>query len=95
MNLVNAMCSKCEPDHVEHRLRPQLTDPDDEFVLETACHGRVDCIVTFNGREFEFAAKHFGIEAVLPAEMIRRLRNQSLRMQPTSGADWEARATAG
>ena len=45
--------------HLAHRLRPQLLDPDDEFVLETAFHGKADSIVTFNLMDFAIAAKSF------------------------------------
>jgi predicted nucleic acid-binding protein len=56
------------------RLPPQLRDPDDEFVLETAYHGKADVIVTFNRRDFAAAAKRFGIDTISPAEARERLR---------------------
>ena len=73
VKLVKAVCSLGEPVHLAHRLRPQLRDPDDEFVLETAYHGRADVIVTFNKRDFA-AAEKFGIEAITPAEALERLK---------------------
>lgn len=73
VKIVKAFCLRGEPVHVAHRLRPQLRDPDDEFVLETAFHGKADSIVTFNRKDFELAARPFGIDAILPAEAIRRL----------------------
>jgi putative PIN family toxin of toxin-antitoxin system len=74
VKIVKAFCRMGEPVHISHRLRPQLRDPDDEFVLETAYHGKADVIVTFNRRDFAPAAKHFGIEVMSPAEARERLR---------------------
>jgi len=45
--------------------RPQLRDPADEMVLETAVNGQAHCIVTFNLRHLEAAGK-FGIRVVTP-----------------------------
>ncbi len=53
--------------------RPQLRDPNDEMVLETAVNGRADAIVTFNVRDFATAPGQFGIEVLKPAEVLRRL----------------------
>jgi putative PIN family toxin of toxin-antitoxin system len=76
LKIVRAFCTRGEPVHIAHRLRPQLVDPDDEFVLETAYHGGADCIVTFNRRDFNSAAKRFGIDTLLPSEALRKLRNR-------------------
>jgi putative PIN family toxin of toxin-antitoxin system len=51
--------------------RPQLSDPNDEMVLETAVNGGADCIVTFNTKDFEPAAAKFGIKLFTPAEILR------------------------
>jgi putative PIN family toxin of toxin-antitoxin system len=74
VKIVKAFCRMGEPVHISHRLRPQLRDPDDEFVLETAYHGKADVIVTFNRRDFAAAAKRFGIDTISPAEARKRLR---------------------
>ena len=52
--------------------RPQLTDADDEMVLETAVNGRAEAIVTFNRRDFEPAASRFGIAVLAPGEALHR-----------------------
>jgi putative PIN family toxin of toxin-antitoxin system len=75
VKIVKAFCTQGEPVHIAHRLRPQLVDPDDEFILETAYHGNADYIVTFNRRDFDSAAKRFGIDTLSPAEAVRKLRN--------------------
>lgn len=74
MKIVKAFCTQGEPVHVPHRLRPQLKDPDDEFVLETAFHGKADSIVTFNRKDFASVAARFGIATIVPSDALRRLR---------------------
>ncbi|MEZ5779219.1 MAG: putative toxin-antitoxin system toxin component, PIN family [Paracoccaceae bacterium] len=53
--------------------RPQLRDPADEMVLETAVNARAEVIVTHNARDFGAAPGRFGIEVLTPAEILRRL----------------------
>jgi len=55
------------------RMRPTLSDPNDEMVLETAINGRADAIVTFNARDFRPAAARFRCWVLSPRELIRRL----------------------
>jgi putative PIN family toxin of toxin-antitoxin system len=74
VGIVKAFCHLGEPVHLARSLRPQLIDPDDEFVLETAVYGKADAIVTFNVRDFRRAALTFGIEAIPPNEALRRMR---------------------
>jgi putative PIN family toxin of toxin-antitoxin system len=74
VKIVKAFCRMGEPIHLAFRLRPQLRDPNDEFVLETAFHGNADVIVSFNRRDFE-PAKVFGIQAISPKEAVEKMRN--------------------
>jgi putative PIN family toxin of toxin-antitoxin system len=53
--------------------RPKLRDADDDMVLEIAVNGNADAIVTFNIRDFAGTFQDFGIPALLPAEVLRRL----------------------
>lgn len=53
--------------------RPQLSDPNDEMVLETAVNGSAECIVTFNTKDFEPAAARFGIKLFTPAELLQTM----------------------
>jgi putative PIN family toxin of toxin-antitoxin system len=71
--LVKAFCKQAIQVHLGPRLRPQLRDADDEFVLETAVYGRADAIVSFNARDFLTAAKRFGVEVLLPGSALRRI----------------------
>jgi putative PIN family toxin of toxin-antitoxin system len=52
--------------------RPNLPDPNDDMVLETAMNGGADVLVTFNIRDFLPFAERFGIEVLLPSEFVRR-----------------------
>jgi putative PIN family toxin of toxin-antitoxin system len=58
--------------------RPQLTDADDEMVLEAAINGRADAIVTHNRRDFERATERFGIEVLSPAELLGQIRRKGM-----------------
>ncbi|MFP4077084.1 MAG: putative toxin-antitoxin system toxin component, PIN family [Halochromatium sp.] len=54
--------------------RPQLSDPNDEMVLEAAVNGRAERIVTFNVADFLPAAHRFGLAVERPGDTLRRLR---------------------
>ncbi|MGD0136065.1 MAG: PIN domain-containing protein, partial [Bryobacteraceae bacterium] len=64
--------------HVEMRFlwRPQLKDPADEMVLETAVNGNADYLATFNLRHLREAAALFGIKAAVPGEIWRKIRSE-------------------
>jgi predicted nucleic acid-binding protein len=70
---VDAVLAMVEPVETHFLWRPQLRDPADEFVLDAAVNGRADAIVTFNRRDFDVAPRRFGVEVLLPAEVIRRI----------------------
>ncbi len=55
--------------------RPQLRDPADEHVLETAVNGYADAIITFNIRHYAPAAAQFGIALLRPGEAVYRIRH--------------------
>jgi predicted nucleic acid-binding protein len=74
VKIVKAFCRKGEPVHIAFRLRPQLLDPNDEFVLETAFHGRADVIMSFNRKDFE-PARAFGIQTISPKEAWQNMRS--------------------
>ncbi len=63
-----------EPVEVHYRWRPQLRDPNDEMVLETAIHGGADALVTFNLADFADAGARFDIAIVRPADLLRSLK---------------------
>ena len=61
------------PVDLHYLWRPQLRDPGDEMVLETAVNGRADALVTHNIKDFGAAPGRFGIDLLTPAEALRRL----------------------
>ena len=71
--VISALCAVAEPVESWFLWRPQLRDPADEMVLETAVNGRADALVTFNSRDFGDAPGTFGVEVLSPREALRRL----------------------
>lgn len=71
---IDAVVAMLEPVEPHFLWRPQLRDPADELVLETAINGRAAAIVTFNRRDFGVGAIRFGIDLLTPAETLRRIR---------------------
>ncbi len=60
---------------MDYRWRPVAADPDDDMVLETAINGGADLIATFNVDDMRTGAARFGMAAVRPAAVLRRLRS--------------------
>ena len=71
---VTALIALAEPVETHFLWRPQLRDPGDEMVLETAVNGRADALVTFNVRDFGSVPAVFGIDILLPREALRRIK---------------------
>ena len=72
---LSGIASVIEPVDLHFLWRPQLRDPKDEMVLETAANGRADLLVTHNVRDFRGAEPLFEFEVVTPAEALRRIRS--------------------
>jgi putative PIN family toxin of toxin-antitoxin system len=62
------------PVDVQFQWRPQLSDPDDEMVLEAAINGRADAIVTNNLKDFIGAAARFSLQVLSPVQMLKKVR---------------------
>jgi putative PIN family toxin of toxin-antitoxin system len=73
---VDGLAALIEPVKTHYLWRPALRDPNDEMVLEAAVNGRADSIVTFNLRDYGDVPGKFGIEVLLPATAIRRVKNE-------------------
>ena len=71
--IVTALCAVAEPVASRFLWRPQLHDPADEMVLDTAINGAADALVTFNRKDFGPAPARFGIALLSPQEALRRL----------------------
>jgi putative PIN family toxin of toxin-antitoxin system len=70
---LDAVIAMMEPVRSHFLWRPQLNDPGDELVLETAINGRARLLVTFNEKDFA-PARRFGIEVLVPRETLKRVR---------------------
>lgn len=71
---LDAIVAMAEPVRTHFLWRPQLRDPNDEMVLETAVNGRANVLVTFNVRDYGTAAAQFGVAVLMPREAIARIR---------------------
>ena len=69
---LDALALRVEPVHLFYLWRPQLRDPADEMVLETALNGRAEALVTFNVRDFS-SARRFALPVLTPAFFLRQL----------------------
>jgi putative PIN family toxin of toxin-antitoxin system len=70
---VDAVIAMAEPVKIHFLWRPQLRDPSDEMVLETAVNGRADLLVTFNERDYGTVPERFGIEVMTPRRALERI----------------------
>ena len=72
---LDAMTLFIEPVHLHYLWRPQLRDPADEMVLETALNGRADALVTLNLNDFA-PASHFRLPIHPPGAFLRHLQQE-------------------
>jgi|SRR5271166_2640602 len=68
--ILDALSAAATPVTTNFSWRPELTDPGDEMVLETAVNGQADLIVTFNLTHLRVPASRFGIRARRPPEAL-------------------------
>ena len=71
--LLDAICRTGTEVIIRWQWRPQLHDPDDEMVLETAINGNAQAIVTFNRTDFAHAAERFGLMVLSPGEALGKV----------------------
>ena len=67
-----------KPVQIRYTWRPQLMDPDDEMDFDAAVNGQVEALVTHNRKDFERAARRFGITVCSPAELLWTLRRKKV-----------------
>lgn len=73
---LDALASLMAPVEMFFLWRPQLRDPADEMVLETALNGSAAAIVTFNTRDFLPAAQRLGVAVMGPADFLQYLNEE-------------------
>lgn len=74
LRIIDALVAVAIPVKPHFRWRPQLRDPADELVLEAAVNAGAVAIVTFNRRHFVPAAARFGLDVMLPKEILEKIR---------------------
>ena len=72
---LSALAAACEAVEVSFQWRPQLSDANDEMVLETAVNGQADALITHNVRDFAKGAERFGLRVLRPGEFLKELRS--------------------
>jgi putative PIN family toxin of toxin-antitoxin system len=72
--VLDAVAAIAVPIQLRFLWRPQLKDPADEMVLETAVNGSADWLVTFNTRHLAEGARNFGIRVMRPAEAWKQVQ---------------------
>ena len=75
-SIIDTVIAVAEPVAFRFLWRPQLKDPSDEMVLETAVNGSADYLATFNLRHLREPAALFGVEAVVPGLLWRKIRSR-------------------
>lgn len=70
-NLLDVLAGVVQPVEIRYLWRPQLTDADDDMVLECAANGGARFLVTFNVGDFTGVVERFGIRALTPGQMLK------------------------
>ena len=68
------IASVVRPIELHFLWRPQLSDPKDEMVLETAVNASADATVTFNQRDFRPVQDRFEVQVWTPQQALERMR---------------------
>lgn len=74
IRFLDAFSGFCSPVEIHFHWRPQLNDPNDEMVLETAVNGHADALITFNTAHFAVAASRFNLPLWLPKQLLMEVR---------------------
>lgn len=75
-DFLDALAAVVDPVHFHYLWRPQLSDPKDEMVLETAMNGQSDALVTFNIRDFQVAMTRLVPQLLTPSQFLAQLESQ-------------------
>jgi predicted nucleic acid-binding protein len=74
--LIDGLVAVARHVRVDFLWRPQLRDPADDMVLETAVNGGGRMLVTFNRRDFRAGATRFDLEIKAPREALEILEKR-------------------
>jgi putative PIN family toxin of toxin-antitoxin system len=64
---------------IRTKLRPTLTDPADDMVLECAVQSGADAIVTMNAKDFAPARLLYRMDVIKPGELFLRMNRGEFR----------------
>ena len=70
--VLDMVCAHSDPQPIHFLWRPQLTDPNDEMVLEAAVNSGAAFLVTHYVGDFTPASR-FGVKVVTPAQFLLHL----------------------
>lgn len=71
-DIIDYLCAIGKHRKVHFLWRPNLKDPNDDFVLELAVEAECNCIVTHNTKNFKGINK-FNLKAITPQELLRNI----------------------
>lgn len=71
---LNNLALFCDPVTLHYLWRPQLSDANDEMVLETVLNGQADALVTFNLADFQPVVKQFAVNLIQPRVFLEQLK---------------------
>jgi putative PIN family toxin of toxin-antitoxin system len=74
-NLIDVLAGVVQTVNIHFLWRPQLRDPSDDMVLETAINGSASDIITFNQKDFLPQAHNFGLRILRPAQYFQQGAN--------------------
>jgi putative PIN family toxin of toxin-antitoxin system len=71
--ILDAFCAAGERTQIHFRLRPSITDTNDEFAIELAVAAAANAIVTHNVKDF-IGADRYGIQVWTPHSFLEKIR---------------------
>lgn len=74
-NLLDVLAGVIAPVEIHFLWRPQLSDADDDMVLECAANGGARYLVTFNVADFKGPSERFGIRPLTPGRMLKEVKS--------------------
>lgn len=75
--VLDVLAAKSRHTSLHFLWRPQLRDPKDEMVLETAANAGATAIVTFNHADFLPAANDFSLTVIYPKDYLAQVTGRA------------------
>jgi putative PIN family toxin of toxin-antitoxin system len=74
-NLLDVLAGVIQAVEIRYLWRPQLTDADDDMVLECAVNGSARHLVTFNVDDYAGSAERFGVRPLTPGQLLKEIES--------------------